>query len=284
MRTHDLSRDRQAEPGAAGRLVLAAIEAVEQVRQIFPRDALALVRYVHLHEAAFCVARTGRDGPSLRGMAERVVDEVAEQNWVQLTQSQFAPIRISDRLWIVPSWHAAPDPSAINLLLDPGMAFGTGQHHSTSMCLEALEDIFARNDTSGWNVLDVGTGTGILGIAAARLGAEQVLCVDSDETAVEIARSNALLNQVEKKLVITNREVASIHQPFNLIVANLTSNLLIEMCTDLQRLLVPGGYLVISGIIEQNSREIEERFFRLPFRPGPRIKKEEWLCYVFTKE
>ncbi len=103
----------------------------------------------------------------LDSVSDFTVDRVEEQNWVQLTQSQFEPIRVSDRLWIVPSWHETPDPSAVNLILDPGMAFGTGSHPTTRLCLEWLE----REVTEGASVLDYGCGSGILAIAAARLGA-----------------------------------------------------------------------------------------------------------------
>ena len=98
------------------------------------------------------------------------ISEVEEQNWVALTQAQFEPIRVTERLWIVPSWHAAPDPSAINLVLDPGMAFGTGSHPTTWLCLEWL----TRQTLTGRSVLDYGCGSGILGIAALRLGANMV--------------------------------------------------------------------------------------------------------------
>ena len=113
------------------------------------------------------------------------VEPVAEQNWVQLTQSQFDPIRVSERLWIVPSWHESPDPAAINLILDPGMAFGTGSHPTTRLCLEWLE----RNVSDACSVLDYGCGSGILAIAAARLGAGHVAGVDIDPHAVEAARA-----------------------------------------------------------------------------------------------
>ena len=115
------------------------------------------------------------------------VEDVAEQNWVQLTQSQFDPIRVSERLWIVPSWHESPDPNAINLILDPGMAFGTGSHPTTRLCLEWLE----RNVSTACSVLDYGCGSGILAIAAARLGAGHVAGVDIDPQAVEAANANA---------------------------------------------------------------------------------------------
>jgi len=128
----------------------------------------------------------------LDGVPPFATAEIAEQNWVQLTQSQFDPIRITARLWIVPSWHEAPDPGAINIELDPGMAFGTGSHPTTRLCLEWLCDTVR----PGCTVLDYGCGSGILGIAAARLGAADVLGVDIDEKAVEAARDNAARNGV----------------------------------------------------------------------------------------
>ena len=106
---------------------------------------------------------TARAAIGLTEVPAFTVEEVAEQNWVQLTQSQFDPIRVSERLWIVPSWHESPDPAAINLILDPGMAFGTGSHPTTRLCLEWLE----RNVSAGCTVLDYGCGSGILAIAAA---------------------------------------------------------------------------------------------------------------------
>ena len=122
-------------------------------------------------------------------------EAVAEQNWVQLTQSQFDPIRVSERLWIVPSWHDAPDPAAINLILDPGMAFGTGSHPTTRLCLEWLE----RSVRPGESLLDYGCGSGILAIAGAGLGACPVDGVDIDPQAVLAAEANAERNNVSAR-------------------------------------------------------------------------------------
>jgi len=213
------------------------------------------------------------------------IEEINATAWEEEWKKFFHPLRIGKRLIIKPTWEpyqaAAGD---IVIEIDPGMAFGTGQHHSTSMCLETMEDLFSRNDMPHREVLDVGTGTGILGIAAAKLGAERVLCLDIDEKAVEIACGNALLNQVEKRLEIRNREISSLRRPFNLILANLTAKALIALKVDLERLLLPQGYLIISGIIEQNSREIEDCFSRSPLCLFRKLQKEEWLCYAFHRE
>jgi ribosomal protein L11 methyltransferase len=129
-------------------------------------------------------------------LPEIELDEVQEQDWVRLTQSQFDPIRITERLWIVPSWHVAPDPSAINLVLDPGLAFGTGSHPTTFLCLQWLTAAVGGHET----LLDYGCGSGILAIAAAKLGAKSVLGVDIDDNALIAARDNAEANQVVLQL------------------------------------------------------------------------------------
>ena len=145
--------------------------------------------------------------------------------------------------------------------IDPGMAFGTGQHASTRMCMEAIEDIILKDRSiKDWKVLDVGCGTGILGITAAKMGAQDVICVDNDPKATEIAAQNAVINAVDDRLRIFNEDAAQIRQPRNLIIANLTAKLLLKLHAHLVRLLMPGGYLIISGIIEPDIPGIEEHF------------------------
>ncbi|MBN9126639.1 MAG: 50S ribosomal protein L11 methyltransferase, partial [Nitrosospira sp.] len=120
-----------------------------------------------------------------------ITTSIEEQDWVRVTQSQFGPIQISSRLWIVPSWHKSPDSSAISLMLDPGLAFGTGSHPSTWLCLAWLDE----NLQGGEDVLDYGCGSGILAIAAAKLGAARVIGIDIDPHAIAASRENALRNR-----------------------------------------------------------------------------------------
>ncbi|MCX5828663.1 MAG: 50S ribosomal protein L11 methyltransferase [Deltaproteobacteria bacterium] len=168
---------------------------------------------------------------------------------------------------------------------DPGMAFGTGQHPSTRMCLQAMEDLILQDRTArSWRVMDVGTGTGILGIAAAKLGAGKVVCVDIDKQAVEIAGENVRMNGVEDKVEVVHRDVETIHETFDLIVANLTAKMLIKLRPHIISLLRKGGVIVMSGIIEQNREDIEHHFFAEPFVVQRTITEKEWLCYVLTKE
>ena len=178
-------------------------------------------------------------------------ETVAEQNWVQLTQSQFDPIRITDRMWIVPSWHEAPDADAINIELDPGMAFGTGSHPTTRLCLEWLCDTV----TPGCSVLDYGCGSGILGIAAARLGAGDVLGIDIDEKAVEAARDNAERNRVRLRLQHSAQPTG---ETFECVVANILTNPLCVLAPAIAAGVAPGGQVALSGVLESQAEQVIE--------------------------
>jgi ribosomal protein L11 methyltransferase len=203
------------------------------------------------------------------------VEEVAEQNWVELTQSQFDPIRVSERLWIVPSWHAAPDPAAVNLVLDPGMAFGTGSHPTTRLCLEWLE----RNVQSGCSVLDYGCGSGILAIAAARLGAGSVVGVDIDPLAVEAARANAQRNGVSATFHDSAQPIVG---AYDLVVANILSNplrvLAPAICAHVRR----GGRLALSGILREQADEIMAIYGQWLAMQVADFR-EDWACLAGTK-
>jgi len=178
-------------------------------------------------------------------------ETVAEQNWVQLTQSQFDPIRITDRLWIVPSWHEAPDADAINIELDPGMAFGTGSHPTTRLCLEWLCEAVA----PGCSVLDYGCGSGILGIAAAKLGAGEVLGIDIDEKAVEAARDNAARNHAALRL---QHSAVPVGDTFDLVVANILTNPLCVLAPAIAARVAPGGRVALSGVLETQAAQVIE--------------------------
>lgn len=175
--------------------------------------------------------------------------EVAEQDWVRLTQSQFDPIRINDRLWIVPSWHQAPDPAAINLELDPGLAFGTGSHPTTRLCLEWLCDRVQGGET----LLDYGCGSGILALAAAKLGAGEVVGVDIDERALEAAADNAAKNGVTLRLLHTRQPLPD---RFSLVVANILTNPLCVLAPLIAARVAPGGRLALSGVLATQAEQV----------------------------
>ncbi|HPT49315.1 MAG TPA: 50S ribosomal protein L11 methyltransferase [Accumulibacter sp.] len=204
------------------------------------------------------------------------VDSVAEQDWVRLTQSQFEPIRVSGRLWIVPSWHRAPDPDAIVLVLDPGMAFGTGSHPTTRLCLEWLE----RSPLSGATVLDYGCGSGILAIAAARLGAQAVLGVDIDPQAVGASRANAERNAVAATFQDATQDL---HGQFDIVVANILANPLKVLAPALIGHVRPGGRLALSGILAEQADELIAVYAPyLPLRVAD--TREGWVCLAGVKD
>ena len=202
-------------------------------------------------------------------------ETVEEQNWVQLTQAQFEPIRISERLWIVPSWHDAPDPNALSLVLDPGMAFGTGSHPTTRLCLEWLE----RSVTGGESVLDYGCGSGILAIAAGRLGAGEVTGIDIDPQAVQAAMANAERNEVSARFTDASHPVEG---QFDLVVANILANPLRALAPAICGHVRPGGRLALSGILEEQAEDLIA--FYAPYI-SLRVAgiREGWVCLAGTK-
>ena len=190
------------------------------------------------------------------------VREVADEDWVRLTQSQFGPIQVGQRIWIIPSWHAAdPDlPQADNapegvvrIQLDPGLAFGTGSHPTTHLCLEWLAQCLPEGTT----VLDYGCGSGILAIASAMLGAATVEAVDIDEQAVQATRDNALNNQVRVQACLPDDFTDG---QFNVVVANILSNPLKVLAPMLANRVAPGGSLVLSGVLERQADEVAHAY------------------------
>ena len=195
--------------------------------------------------------------------------QVADQDWVRLTQAQFSPIPISDRLWIVPSWRAAPDPDAIILVLDPGLALGTGSHPTTHLCLQWLDD----NLRPGQTVIDYGCGSGILAIAAGKLGAAQVLGVDIDSQALEASRYNAKRNAVNAQF--TDARAPAI-QPADVVVANILSGPLKVLAPLLSQITRDGGRLVLSGILEAQADEMTD-IYRSWFEMQIPVSREGWV-------
>ena len=200
---------------------------------------------------------------------------VEEQNWVQLTQAQFEPIRVSERLWIVPSWHTAPDPKAIVIVLDPGMAFGTGSHPTTRLCLEWLE----RSVHEGEALLDYGCGSGILAIAAAKLGAQPVTGIDIDAQAVIAAEYNADRNGVTAHFTDAAH---TLDGQFDIVVANILSNPLKALAPAICAHVRPGGRLALSGILAEQAEDLIAWYS--PFIPlFIADTRDGWVCLSGTK-
>lgn len=198
-----------------------------------------------------------------------------DQDWVRLTQAQFDPIQISDRLWITPSWHEVPDPKAVNLQLDPGLAFGTGSHPTTRLCLQWLDNQLQ----GGENVLDYGCGSGILAIAALKLGAGSAVGVDIDEQAIRASRANADQNNVSAQFYLPD---ALPEGQFDIVVANILANPLRMLGEMLAGRAKTGGRIVLSGLLDEQAEELSGIYSQWFDMDPPQID-EGWARLTGTK-
>lgn len=203
------------------------------------------------------------------------VEPVAGRDWVRASQDQFAPIRISERLWIVPSWHDAPDPGAINISLDPGLAFGTGSHPTTRLCLAWLE----RTIQGGESVLDYGCGSGILAVAAMKLGAARADGVDIEAQSLLAARANAIHNQVQASF---HSAAEAVRQPAQIVIANILAHPLIVLAPLLARLTAGRGRLALSGILTPQAEEVR-RAYEAWFDFDSPVEDEGWTLLSATR-
>ncbi|HHW10060.1 MAG TPA: 50S ribosomal protein L11 methyltransferase [Firmicutes bacterium] len=205
--------------------------------------------------------------------------EVAEEAWAESWKKYYRPIRAGRRLVVVPSWLSyTPQPEDILLILDPGMAFGTGHHPTTQMCLAELEQVVK----PGQRVLDLGTGSGILAIAAAKLGAAQVTAVDISPEAVEVAAENAGRNQVEGAITFLAGTLADISEEnrFDVIVANITADVIIALLPGIAARLAPGGRFIASGVIIGKAAAVEQAWSAAGLKMEKCLETDEWVCLV----
>ena len=202
-------------------------------------------------------------------------ETIAEQDWVRATQAQFDPIKITDNLWIVPTWHDAPSPDAVNIVLDPGLAFGTGSHPTTSLCLEWL----TRQNLINQSMLDYGCGSGILAIAAKKLGAMPVVGVDIDSQAIIASNYNAQQNQVSVEFYDADNFN---HQVFDVVVANILSSALMVLAPALAKYCKTGGQLALSGILQQQHELLITRYSEW-FNMDAPIQNDAWILLTGTK-
>jgi ribosomal protein L11 methyltransferase len=221
------------------------------------------------------LAQEAAEAIQLAQVPTYTVKEVADQDWVRLTQSQFDPIRISDRLWIVPSWHEPPDPNALAIRLDPGLAFGTGSHPTTRLCLQWLD----ANIKGGESVLDYGCGSGILAVAAAKFGAQPVIGTDIDPQALVSSRDNAQANEVTLDIRGTD---ALTGISADVVVANILTNPLKVLAPALVGHVKPGGRLTLSGILESQEQEVIAAYAPLIGLSAFR-REDGWTCLTGTK-
>ena len=219
-------------------------------------------------------------GFNLSPPQEKVVEE---QDWVRLTQSQFAPIQIGKRIWVVPSWHEAPaDPNAICLAVDPGLAFGTGSHPTTHLCLLWLEE---HNNLNNQSLLDYGCGSGILAIAAAKLGCNPVVGTDIDPQAMVAARSNAEINNTVIRFVLPNEDAPELaaQTKYDIVMANILANPLQVLAPALVNKMRPGGQIVLSGVLARQADEVIATYSQW-LKLSVWKESEGWVCLHGTLE
>lgn len=256
--------DTLMEAGALSVSVEDADEGTEAERPLFgepgmePDEAawdrsrvVVLVAMDCDHAALVAAAAAAISLDKVPGYTTRSVED---QDWVRLTQSQFEPIHIGKNIWVVPSWHEAPDPGALILELDPGLAFGTGSHPTTRLCMEWLE-AHAPQDLS---VLDYGCGSGILAMVAKKLHAKSVVGVDIDPQAIESALANAERNHCEIEFALPKEFGISYPAPhkFDVVVANILSSPLKLMAPMLAGRVAAGGALILSGVLSRQAEEV----------------------------
>ncbi len=210
--------------------------------------------------------------------------EITDFGWAEKWKEHFKPRKIGKRLVVRPSWEPYDfTPGEVVLTIDPGQAFGTGTHETTQMCLQLIEDAFDLAPPPS-AALDIGTGTGILGIAAARLGASGVLGVDTDPKAVEVAWENAKANGVADRFASTFAPLSSVERTYDLVLANLIAEILIDMKNEILARCAPGGLLILSGILTEKSDWVEEEFRTEGARLLQRKTDGQWAALLLRRE
>lgn len=208
---------------------------------------------------------------------------VRTEDWSTSWKVHFKPIRVGTRLLIVPTWEdAASLPGDLVLRIDPGMAFGTGGHETTRLCLELLEKIMADGSIGlASSLLDLGTGSGILAMAASLLGAGRILALDIDPEAVEVARENLALNEMAEKVECGTTPLESLEERFDVILANILAEELVRLAPALAACLNPGGALILSGILAEKEEFVRQGFSGLPFQYQETNRAGEWVAMLY---
>jgi len=244
------------EPGGRMRVIALATARAEPAALVAAAAAIASIAPPHFEVAA-----------------------VEEQDWVRRSQAQFGPIRISGRLWIVPSWHEPPDPSALVLRLDPGLAFGTGSHVSTRLVLQFLERTIGSAGFEHPRVLDYGCGSGILAIVAGMLGAGDIAATDIDPQALETTLANAAGNGIVVGVAAPDTLPPG---TFDLVLANILAGPLVDLEPQLAARTRPGGRIALSGILESQAAEVAQAYAR-DFDLDTSVIDEGWALVAGVK-
>ncbi|MDQ7727677.1 50S ribosomal protein L11 methyltransferase [Halomonas sp. SpR8] len=203
---------------------------------------------------------------------------LADRDWEREWMDDFTPLRMGQRLWIVPSWHEPPEADAVNLILDPGLAFGTGTHPTTALCLEWLDELAVDGHLAQQTVLDVGCGSGILAIAALKLGASHADATDIDPQALQASRDNAERNAIaEPALTLYYPEQLSDGGDYPIVTANILAGPLVELAPMIAGHVAPGGRLALSGILANQADEVYQAYIAQGICMEEPVVREGWV-------
>lgn len=262
-------------------LEIAHIDLVDE--QLLKRDKSVVIIHIYLNEEnRFETILTIKDRLSKAGITYRITsDMIGEEDWANNWKQYFHQIEVGEKLTICPHWEKPESDNGRKvLLLEPGLAFGTGTHATTALCLETLERYVKQGDT----VLDIGCGSGILSIASLILGAQSAVGVDIDEKAVKTACENARLNGFDgtKANFLQGNLADKVSGRYSFIVANIVADVILKLIKDVPGLLQPNGVFIVSGIIDSRVCEVCESFSLYGFEIREHIAKDEWNCFVLA--
>lgn len=209
--------------------------------------------------------------------SDLLAEKIADQDWERAWMSDFRPMRFGERLWVCPSWSEPPEPDAVNIMLDPGLAFGSGTHPTTALCLAWLDSQQLINKS----VIDYGCGSGILAIAAALLGANRVIAVDNDPQAVTASGNNRDINGISAELMTVHLP-GEANAPADIVVANILSGPLAELTPVLTSLTKPGGKLILSGVLSEQTQTLMASYEPYFAMQAPVIQ-DEWVRIEGTR-
>ena len=209
---------------------------------------------------------------------------IKPENWKQSWKRFIKPRRVGKSFWVTPPWLEPPKFRRRRVIvMDPGMAFGTGTHATTRGCMEFLEVVAHKLAGKKFTALDVGTGSGILSIALALLGATEIWAIDNDPVAVKVAGENLRANRVAERIRLSEKKLVAIRRTFTVVVANLTAETMVELADALKKRVTPAGYLVLSGILYQQAAAVVRRFAE-NFRLIERRRKREWVTLLLRRK
>ena len=215
------------------------------------------------------------------GKGSILISEVHEDDWATTWKQYYKPMKVSTKFLVVPAWEKiAPENNQLIIELDPGMAFGTGTHPTTVMCIESLEKVIKGNE----EIIDVGCGTGVLSIAAAKLGAKNILALDLDDIALESAERNIILNNVQSMVKVQrNNLLNGINNKADIIVANILAEVILQFTSDVARVLKHNGIFITSGIIQTKEQIVKESLEKEGLMVIETLYKEEWVALIAKK-